>query len=188
MGRPKEFDPGVALDRAMHLFWEQGFEATSMQDLVEAMGVNRGSLYSTFGNKEKLYQAAMSRYCDSMMGGILDQLGAPGDPKEILRSFFEMVVDGSMAEGPSKGCFMTNSAVELGPHCSRTADKVAANQDRLEQALCSLAERADLKGNKPRAIARFLSNTLTGLSVAAKRKPAREELQDIVDVALSIFD
>ncbi len=188
MGRPKEFDPGVALDRAMHLFWEQGYEATSMQDLVEAMGVNRGSLYSTFGNKEKLYQAAMSRYCDSMMNGVLDQLSAPGDPKEILRGFFNGVIDGCTDGGPSKGCFMTNSAVELAPHCSRTAEKVAANQSRLEDALFKLAKRGKCKGNKPRAVARFLSNTLTGLSVAAKGKPQRECLEDIVDVALSVFD
>lgn len=93
MARPKEFDPNEALERAMLLFWEKGFQATSMRDLVQAMGINRGSLYDTFGSKEELYQAAIDRYCDEQTAGMIDMLSAPGEPKDVLERVFQRALE-----------------------------------------------------------------------------------------------
>lgn len=188
MGRPREFEPDAALDKAMHLFWEQGYEATSMQELVDAMGINRGSLYSTFGNKEQLFQAAIDRYCEQATTAMLDLLAQRGAPKQVLRAFFDAVIEQNTAAGPKRGCFMTNTTVELASKCGRTAEKVSANRTRMEDAICKVVKRAKARGNKPRAVARFLLNTMSGLTVAAKGTPRRADLREIVDVALTVLD
>ena len=187
MGRPKEFDPDVALERAMELFWEKGFQGTSMQELVDRMGINRGSLYTTFGSKEELFQATMDRYCEQRTAALIDVLSGEGDPTTIVRGVFE----GAIAEVEAKvarGCFATNASVELGPHCSRTAEKLTANRERMEEAFFQLLKRHQGLRNKPRATARFLVSMLCGLSVTQRVAPKPQELRDIVDVALSVLD
>lgn len=188
MARPKEFDPEVALDRAMNLFWEQGYQATSMQDLVDCMGINRGSLYDTFGNKEQLFLKAVDRYCDQQTAGVVDQLSQPGEPKEILRGFFEGVIEHCTAEGPKRGCFLTNATVEVAPHCDKTSGLVAANRKRLEDAMVKLLKRDSRLGNRQRPIARFMLNSLSGMTVTSKSPAKKAELKDIVEVTLSVLD
>ena len=188
MARPKEFDPDQALDQAMQVFWEKGYQATSMQDLVDRMGINRGSLYDTFGNKEQLYQAAVDRYCAQQTAGVLDALAQPGSPREVLAVFFAQAIERARSKQGKKGCMMTNASVEVASHCARTAEKAAANRERIESALADLVARQAGLRKSPRAVARFLLGVLSGISVTAKASPRPGELEDMVEVALTVLE
>lgn len=187
MGRPKEFCTEAALDQAMETFWRKGFKATSIQDLVEAMGINRGSLYDTYGGKEQLFQAALDRYCERNIAGLLEALDAPGAPREVVRQFLLHVVDGCEGDTGKRGCLLTNSVVELAPHCDATQAKVSESLARIEDGFFRLIERSEKDGNKARALARFLVGNLQGLSVVSKTTPTRPALEDVVDVIVSVI-
>src|SRR5262245_26615439 len=112
MVRTKQFDKHQALDEAMELFWERGYNATSISDLVDHLGVNRQSLYDTFGGKEDLFLAALDRYRTLQGGPVRQLLEREGPALEVLREFFSKFLD-RLCDGASKGCFMANTITEL---------------------------------------------------------------------------
>ncbi len=188
MARTKEFDPDVALRAAMDLFWRRGYEATSMQDLVDHLGVGRGSIYATFGSKHELYLLALDRYAEETGERTLDRLSQPGPVLPAVRALLE----GFLAEALTdrKGCFVTNTAVEC-PHDPPIARKVESNWDGLETLIAGALTRArgqgELAGDKdPRALARFLVIIAQGLKVMAK-VPDERRMRDAVDQALSLL-
>lgn len=168
----------------MELFWRQGFKATSMQDLVDHMEINRGSLYDTFGDKEQLYQAALDRYCDRQVSALVDQLRQPGRPGDVLRGVLEEIARKICCDEGSMGCLVTNSAVELGSRCDTTRSKVSTALSRMEDAFHELLVR-DGERSRARAEARFLVGSLQGLAVVAKTAPSKAALDDVVGVILS---
>src|SRR6266852_1410049 len=99
MARPKEFDRDQALQKAMEVFWSRGYEAASIQDLVKHMGINRQSLYDTFGDKHALYLQALDRYREVEGRKLLELLERPGSVKKSLRQLFEGVVEGALCDG-----------------------------------------------------------------------------------------
>ena len=176
----------------MNLFWCHGYEATSIQDLVEGMGINRSSLYGTFGDKHALYLAALERYQAIVGAQFLTILEQPGSAKAAIRRVFESVVEESLADGLHRGCLMTNSAVERAPHDADIAARIAANVDGTEAAFYRALSRAQAAGEidsgDPRARARFLVNALHGLRVMAKATADRAVLEDVAAVTLSVLD
>ena len=112
MVRTKQFDQHVALDEAMELFWERGYHATSIQDLVDRLGVNRQSLYDTFGGKDRLYLAALERYRALAALPMYKALERDGPVREVLNRFFAEFL-GNFLAGNWKGCFMVNATAEL---------------------------------------------------------------------------
>jgi len=191
MTRTTEFDQDAALDRAMHLFWRQGYEATSIQDLVEHMGIGRGSLYNTFGDKHALYLAALDWYCATVGAGFLAPLDEPLPVRAALRRVFDNVVAESLAEG-HHGCLMANSTLELASHDSTVRCRAAANLEGLEERIGRVLAHAQQEGeigahHDPRAVARFLFNALQGMRVTAKVTSDRAVLEDIARVTLSVL-
>jgi TetR/AcrR family transcriptional repressor of nem operon len=188
VARTKEFDPDVVLRAAMDLFWRKGYEATSMQDLVDHLGIGRGSIYATFGSKHELYLLALDRYGEESGGRALDLLSRPGPVLPAVRGF----ITGFLTEALSdrKGCLVTNTAVEC-PHDRPMARRVESNWDGLETAIASALTRAraqgELAGDKdPRVLARFLVTFVQGLKVMAK-VPDERRMRDAVDQALSLL-
>ena len=109
MARYKEFDPDDVLDKAMDVFWSQGFEATSIQDLVNAMGINRGSIYDTFGNKIRLFNLALSRYqIDAPSQKLLNNADT-GNPRKEIEDFFNGLLNRYGCSEEKRGCLITNS-------------------------------------------------------------------------------
>ena len=115
MVRTKQFDRHVVLDEAMEVFWERGYHATSISDLVERLGVNRQSLYDTYGGKDELFLAALERYREIQTVPVRRLLERDGPVLEILREFFDNAVNAVLGDG-CKGCFMVNTATELAGH------------------------------------------------------------------------
>lgn len=189
MGRTKQFDKQAALDDAMRVFWAKGFHGTSMQDLVDNLGVNRQSLYDTFGGKHDLFEAALERYRSLQalpMRRALEQDGSVGD---VLRGFFQGLIN-ALLDSDGKGCFMVNSTTELASQDKAVFGTCSANARQLEAAFTGLMVRAQQSGEisaerSAVQLARFLLSTMNGLSVTAKATRDRKILNDVVEVALS---
>jgi TetR/AcrR family transcriptional regulator, transcriptional repressor for nem operon len=193
MARHKEFDRDVALQKAMEVFWARGYEAASIQDLVEHMGINRQSLYDTFGDKHALYLQALDRYQEVELRKLFELLERPGSVKKALRQLFTGVVEAALCDRERRGCFMNNAMSELAGRCKATAEKachnMAAIEDALYRALLRGKKEGELKGVRaPRAVARFLYSNFQGLVLMAKATQDRKTLEDIVKVTLSVLD
>jgi len=193
MPRQKEFDREAALDRAMSAFWTKGYAATSVEDLVARMGIQRGSLYATFGDKRSLFLSALDRYQRVVTRELFDALEAPGSGLEAIRRFFRLRVEGSLDRSRPPGCLVTNSAVELARGDRGAAAKVGGSLAKLEAAFLRALERARAQGELAatrdvRALARFLTSSAQGLSVMAKAFPERAVLEDVVAVVLASLE
>ena len=193
MARHKEFERDEALQKAMEVFWVRGYEATSMQNLVEHMGINRQSLYDTFGDKHSLYLEALDRYQEVESRKLFELLEKPGSVKKAFRQLFTGVIEGSVCDGQKRGCLMNNAMSELAGRCAATAEKtrrnIAAIEEAFYRALLRGKKEGELKGvREPRAMARFLYNSFQGLVLMSKATQDRKTLDDIVKVTLSVLD
>ncbi len=192
MPRRKQFDPQEALQRAMELFWEKGYEATSVQDLLDGMGINRFSLYDTFQGKRELFEAAMSRYMEEQVEPQLREMREGPDGYGSLRRYFDTLV--TRATGPAGwwGCLMVNTAVELAPMDRNAAKRVREFMEILEEAFYRALVRArkagEMKSVVPASLlARFLAGTVLSLQVMARTRAPVKTLRRQVDLALSIL-
>jgi TetR/AcrR family transcriptional regulator, transcriptional repressor for nem operon len=188
MPRGKTFDPDEKTDEAIDLFWRRGCDAVSVQDLVAELGLNRGSLYDTYGGKEQLWQRALARYCDQR-NAILDDLlsESPGPVLPRIRALLYGLTDPG-ADGPH-GCLVVNAITE------RTSDpatreiavrQVAHVEDVLAQALERARDAGEIPATaSPRQLARFLVVTIQGLHVLDRATADPAQLRDAITVAMA---
>ena len=195
MARPREFDTTRALEQAMRVFWAQGFEATSLCDLLGAMSLSKSSLYETFGSKHELYLAALDHYNRTVTATrITAVIAAHDSPKAGIAAVFEGLIDSTIkSQGGCCGCFVTNSAVEVAPRDPAAARRVCNGLDHVESAFCEALGRARAAGEirddrDPQALARYLNSSLNGLMVMAKARPERGALDDVARIVLQALD
>lgn len=193
MPRPKEFNPDEAIEKAMQVFWHKGYEATSMEDLLEAMDLNRGSLYATFGDKRQLFLKVMDRYCTCFVGPRFSLFDQPGPALPTLRRFVLGMIEGALADPQRRGCLIANTVMELAPHEKDIAGKVSQALKLGEDAFFGLLSRAKKQGeltpNKdPRTLARFLSTMMQGTIVMIKAGASAKQIRQTADTALSVLD
>ena len=193
MSRPKEFIPDEALDKALQVFWHKGYEATSMEDLLTAMNLNRGSLYDTFGDKRQLFLKVIDRYCTTFVGPKFSLLDQPGPALPTLRRFISSMVEGGLADPQRRGCLIANTVMELSPHekgiagTLRQALKMV--EDTFFKVLARAKQQGELKPDKdPRALARFLATMMQGTIVMIKAGASAEAVHQTAETALSIVD
>ncbi|MEU7062846.1 TetR family transcriptional regulator [Streptomyces sp. NPDC046161] len=194
MARTKEFDPDAALQSALELFWRRGYEATSMADLVEHLGIGRASVYATFGNKRELYLKALDRYNENRDPDLLAELSQPGPALPAVRTVVRrFAVDATSDDRRLKGCFVTNTAAELGAHDTAAARRVEASWGHVETLLHSALMRAQAQGElpadrDPRALARMLLVLMQGLRVVGKASDDPRRVRDAAEQALRLLD
>ncbi|GAB2843114.1 TetR/AcrR family transcriptional regulator [Streptomyces deserti] len=194
MARTKEFDPDAALQAALELFWQRGYEATSMADLVEHLGIGRASLYATFGSKHELYLKALDRYQQARLPEVLRELSQPGPALPAVRAVVRRFAAEAAAETSRlNGCFVTNTAAELAPHDPSAARYVERNWDQLETMLHSALVRACAQGElsagrDPLTLARMLLVLLQGLRVVGKASSDPARVRDAAEQALALLD
>jgi TetR/AcrR family transcriptional regulator, transcriptional repressor for nem operon len=189
MGRPREFDVEAALDRATELFWQRGYEGTSVQDLVDALGVNRASLYATFGDKAQLFDAVLDRYEGWVSESVGRALAPPAAGAEAIRAYFAALIPSATRRSGPRGCLLLNTVtggttapVEV--H-RRVRAAIEATTAQILHALArdpELAERPDLP-----ALARFFAAEGHGLSILAHAGVPPQELERAAKVALSVL-
>ena len=172
VGRPKEFDPDTALSAALDAFWSKGFEGCSMNELLDEMAINRQSLYDTFGDKRELFLAVLTKYMDRVNADIQAALSVGKTPIVRVRNFLKQLSERLLAGG-GKGCLLTNTMVELGPHDEEIRQLVASRWVALEEVLANLLRQAVKSGEisqltNPRQVARLVLAVMQGAIVLAK--------------------
>ena len=192
MARPKAFNEEEVLDKAVAVFWAKGYEATSMQDLVDAMGIQRGSLYATFGSKQQLFLQSLERYGKVVVKQFLDILESKPSAVESIELFFAQLVEHLLTAGPLRSCLVTNSAIERGLRDEATKQKVLYLLNALEKGFYKTLQRANENGELSQELdlkktANFLTSNMQGLLVIGKVCSERSVLEGINQVTLSIL-
>jgi AcrR family transcriptional regulator len=190
-GRPRAFDTEEALDVAMGLFWDHGFDGTSMSDLTEAMGINRRSVYAAFGNKEALFTAAVERYLAGP-GAFVDKALALPTAREVAQSFLQGSVDAFTAPDRPSGCMVVQSALTCSDAAEAVRSGLAARRVAGVDAFRERFDRAQADGDLPagvdtQALASYIVALSHGISVQANSGIGREALSRTVDFVLSTW-
>ncbi|OEK05744.1 TetR/AcrR family transcriptional regulator [Roseivirga misakiensis] len=193
MARTKNFVESEALDKALDLFWQKGFHATSIQDLVNHLGINRASIYDTWGDKHGLYLETLKQYRRHSSGQFLEKLRSQKTAKEIVRDFLTDIVEDSSQDELKRGCYLSNSATELA-YCDENVNHMFTdNRMKMEAVLNELIKEGQEAGefstkHSSESFARFIFNTAGGLRLLAKGEISKEEMADVVDVAISALN
>jgi len=188
MGRPRAFDRDKVLDQALHVFWERGYEGTSIADLTEAMGINPPSLYAAFGNKETLFREALDRY-EARRDEIMAEAFAALTAREAMTRLLEGTADRLSDKDKPRGCLMVQGALCGGEECDAVKRDLASRRAAGEAMIRERLKRAKREGELPKdadpaALARFVSTVMQGMAVQASGGATRKELRTIADMAL----
>ncbi|MFE2499881.1 TetR/AcrR family transcriptional regulator [Streptomyces scopuliridis] len=188
IGRPRAFDAEAALEKALMVFWEQGYEGASLTDLTEAMGISRKSLYAAYGNKEDLFRKALQRYTEGPGAYVAKALQAP-TAREVAMAFLTGSVRANTLPGLPTGCLGVQGALATG-ETGRAARDTLAEWRAHGQALLSdrfrqAVQAGDLPaGADPEKIARYVMTIANGVAVQAAGGATCEDLQQVADAAL----
>jgi TetR/AcrR family transcriptional repressor of nem operon len=192
MAGVKQFDPGEALDRAMAAFWRRGYAATSIQDVIECTGVNRGSLYATFGGKRELFLAVLDRYAEKIGSSLALALADP-DPRRAIERMFEAIIERNRDPKWPRGCLNTNTSIECPGAGEQIVRKIAERLGNQESAIYAVLRRAQAEGSlrrdaDARAMARFFMCVAQSLNVIHRVAPDPAIPQDAVRIAMTVWD
>jgi AcrR family transcriptional regulator len=188
IGRPRGFDADEALDQAVRIFWAQGYEGASLDDLTGAMGITRTSMYRAFGNKEDLFRQALRRYTEGPASYVARALGQP-TAHEVATTFLAGAVGSTTQPDCPAGCLGVQGSLAAGESGRRARDLLAAWREEgtayLRERFQRAVDEGDLPaGADPGLLARYLMTVANGIAVQAAGGTAAEELQMIADMAL----
>lgn len=191
MGRPREFDPDEALERAVLVFWRQGYEGTSLTDLTDAMGISRPSMYAAFGNKEQLFRKALDRYTAGAGSYAGHALGEP-TARDVAAAVLRGAVEATTQPDRPHGCMGVQGALATGDGGEPAHDVLVgwrnARSADIEQRFRRAVEDGDLPtGADPAHLARYVTTVGFGIAVQAASGVGRDDLQEIADLALRNF-
>ncbi|MFJ9786958.1 TetR/AcrR family transcriptional regulator [Amycolatopsis sp. NPDC101161] len=189
MARPREFDETAAVEKAMHAFWEHGYEATSTQDLCEATGLGRSSVYNTFTSKRTLFQRSLAHYTTTQLGKRQALLDGPGTAAERLAAVLDQAIEDDVDER-RRGCLVVNTLAELGLPDDEVGAALRDDTDRNLVMFAECVREGVLDGSlrdglDPADVAEFLLSTTSGLRVMARRGTSRESMHAVADLALA---
>lgn len=190
MPRPKEFDVDLALQRALEVFWQKGYEATSMQDLVDAMGIQRASLYGTFGDKRSLYLRALDSYQAKAFEEMRERLETATSPRDALVDLLLGAAGIACSRSGRKGCFCVNASVELGAEDRDIAGRMRAHGQAVEGLFAAALRRAvelhELPADTdPERLATFVFGLLIATTVLGKQRASRARLTALIAPGLA---
>ena len=193
MARTKAFDERRALIAAMLVFWEKGYEATSMQDLEQAMGLRRTSIYNAFGNKRSLFGRVMACYKESVMDALFAALDNAPTIREGISALLNGALDVHFDDANPGGCLLVLSVLESGQHDTVAQDALADNMRELRQALQQRLTRAKQRGELRRdldtgATATTIAGIMAGMMVLGKAHFSRAALKKTVNQVLELLD
>lgn len=193
MGRPLEFDKEEALERAMHVFWTRGYEATSLRHLLNAMDLSKSSFYQSFESKQALFQRCINRYRRAVAAQMYGDLKQAASGHAFIKEAFHRITKKVNEPGGRRGCLVMNTASHVAAREPEIAALVAEGAAQFEQIFRAAVERAQQEGDIPadndaRSLARYLVSSRSGLMAMAKSGASQAELEDIVAVTLSALE
>lgn len=190
MGRSKEFEENTVLKKAMELFWQQGYEKTSMSDLVECMGIHRKSLYDTFGDKHALYLRAIDLYGEYTTNKLRSETLKAITAHQAIQGIFDYMIEAN--EDKHWGCLFVNAATEMGPGDKDVVEKSEAAFNMTEDFIASIVREGQESSeftNKYDAeiLGEILHNTLIGLRVLSRTSATKEKMHRIANFYLDLL-
>ncbi|RED61843.1 TetR/AcrR family transcriptional regulator [Cohnella lupini] len=191
MARSKEFDENAVLHKAMQLFWEQGYEKTSMNDLVEHMGIHRRSLYDTFSDKHTLFLKALDRYGEIMSTNLERGIKHSETATQAIRFIFKYTIDET--DDAPNGCMFVNAAVELAARDTDADVKATKGFAKEEQLLVDIIHWGRQNGEfssdfEAEVLAESLHNAILGLRVMVRTSISKEKLYRIADLSMKVLE
>jgi TetR/AcrR family transcriptional regulator, transcriptional repressor for nem operon len=193
MPRPREFDEQIVLDAATDRFWMNGYEATSVRDVAEQMGLTSASLYNAFGDKRALYRRVLDRYAKATLMNCANAFDGKVPPKRAIKEFFDATVAKLLNDAQHKGCLVVNTSLEVAPHDEEFRDVVKNVFVRIEKYLRDCIKTGQADGtistkHSAADLARSFLGAVLGLRVLARTRPERELLTGLVRPLLSLLD
>ncbi|MGQ6475358.1 TetR/AcrR family transcriptional regulator [Serratia sp. IR-2025] len=193
MARPRQFNKQEVLLQIMKLFWKQGYESTSLSDIMRETGLSKSSLYDAFGNKRELFLAAFEIYRQLRIRTLEGYLTSQPDARSSIVYFFEMILGHARTQERPFGCMSCNEAVELAPHDDEVQELVERDFQGIEDALAAAIVRGKLDGSisqekDSRMLARHMTVTHHGFMMMSRSRADFDRLKDTVAILLSLLD
>ena len=188
VGRPRAFDPDVALDRAMHVFWAKGYEGAALSDLTRAMRLNRPSLYAAFGNKEQLFRKVLDRYMNGPLAFFGKALGA-AKARDVIEQIFLGAANMPSDPRTPAGCLVVQGALACGDAAGSVRKKIAARRAAAKAALRRRLQRAKREGDLPPSadpaqLSHYVMTVLHGMAVQGADGANQDQLRRVAEMAL----
>ncbi|REK87719.1 TetR/AcrR family transcriptional regulator [Streptomyces inhibens] len=193
MARPRKFDEGRAVDAAMEAFWATGYEATSTQDLCDATGLGRSSIYNTFKSKHDLFERSLARYMERKNGELFELLEGDLPVREKIRTLLQRVIDEEFTRyTDGRGCLVVNTCVEVSAHDPSVAASLERDYGVRLEAIRAAIESGQRDGDiapdkDARTLAHLVIASVGGLRVSARAGADRAALEAVADAALGAF-
>jgi TetR/AcrR family transcriptional repressor of nem operon len=190
-GRPSIFDEAAVLDAATELFWSRGYEATSLDDLLAAMGLGKSSFYHAFGSKKELFEKVMDRFVNDAVHRLMQELPVHPRPIERIREFFRGIAV-APAGVHKKGCFMGNTVVELNNTDRALSGRAARRLERMEEMfrvqIAAAQQSGELQTREDAVVlARYLVTVWNGLNITRRVYPDPEALGPLIELQLQVL-
>jgi TetR/AcrR family transcriptional repressor of nem operon len=193
MGRPAEFDRDRVLDAAMHLFWQKGYEATSLTDLLRTMGLSKSSLYQAFGSKHELFESCITRYKNMLVADMQTALDNAGSARRFIEQVFYAVAAETKNSETRRGCLVMNTASEFSQRDPTVARRITASTRAFSKVFATAVKQAQGNGEiptdrDPNVLASYLVSSMTGLRTMVKAGASARKVTDIARVILTALD
>lgn len=191
-GRPKIFDEKVVVEKAVNVFWTKGYEAASADELLEAMGIGKGSFYLAFkGGKKELYEKSLKQYSERFNARLLHDIVVSKDPVQLIRDFFMALADDPRSK-QMKGCYIGNALVQLSEGEADTRLIAAGLLSGMERIFTDVIRKAQaektLKNKaKPEVLGKYLINLWNGVNVTRRSNPDYEHLREVLEMSLQVL-
>lgn len=192
MGRPKTFDTEKVMDGAVDCFWSHGYEATSVRDLADYMGIGGASLYNTFGDKRTLFVSALEHYANRTSRERITRLESRGRPRQAIEAFLAEVIERSLGDPARKGCLFVNASLDVVSHDAELGEVVSGYLEEIRAFFQRNIEAGRRSGQMPRTIdaeevSAHLLGVLLGIRVLARTRPERALLEGAARPALALL-
>lgn len=191
-GRPKIFDEKEVVEKAVNVFWTKGYEAASADELLEAMGIGKGSFYLAFkGGKKELYEKSLTQYAERFNRQFLHDISVSEDPVQLIREFFMALADDPKSK-QMKGCYIGNALVQLSDGDADTKLIAAGLLSGFEGIFTDVIRKAQqqkkLKNNsRPEVLGKYLINLWNGVNVTRRSNPGDQHLKDVLEMSLEVL-
>jgi AcrR family transcriptional regulator len=186
MARPRQFDETKVIESLMNVFWEKGYQATSMQDLVAATGLHKGSLYGAFGDKHAMYLAALGHYNRTRIQAAIDMLNGEGSPRQKIARLFDNVIEATKRGLFAGGCLLCNASLEMAATDRQIKNEVKTTIRRLKVAIMGALEPRIANEDQAAALAAFIVSAYFGSRVLAKGGAPAAMIGDTRDRCLQL--
>jgi TetR/AcrR family transcriptional regulator, transcriptional repressor for nem operon len=192
MARTREFDEAKVIEIATNLFWKNGYHGVSTQDLIDAFGMSKSSMYGAYHDKRNLFVIALENYRKIASQGMMDIMKGDKSLKETIELLLNNIITETVGDEDCKGCFIVNTAIELAAHDNEIADILRENRQNIITAFSVAIQKGidnqELStNNNPQAIATYFYSLINGMRVDAKIHKEKSQYAEIVNVAMGVL-